>query len=526
MIKTIFLIFLKFFKKKKKSLKFLKPLIKNTYIEKIYNRFDYYTELTLNLSTKKPDDIRNLFFDEGYFHSEKIIQEHLRELSDSELSNSVENIHRKGVAFLTPYILEGLKRKNTKNSNFSGDYKGGEILNSSINILNKIKSDKQLGFDLLNLLSIDEHHSLLLSIIYILENKNISQTNKISFSHYFARSIIFDGLTSRRLNHKFKLSQKFIEDYAKKNPNDLQAQLDYCHSLITQPNNVALNRNHSLSFFNGFYSPEKAKKQLEKTKKLKSFTKNLHNIYSKMIKKSLIEPFIFSGFPRSASVYVYTSLCRGLDIWGTGGVQGGAFPNFIISQEGLHFMLKIRGTAHTHLSGSKTNKLELLERYKLKKILIHIRDPRQVLLSWKDWIPKATASDPVQFQHYNLPKGYLKFTDEKQLNWLIENWVPKLNKWLDDWIKISQINKYTNKIYFSKFEDMKKNEKLFFSQILNFLDIDKSIFKMPEKPNFEGDRNFREGNVNTWKKVLNDNQIDQLMSKINCDVLKFFNYNY
>ena len=92
MIKTIFLIFLKFFKKKKKSLKFLKPLIKNTYIEKIYNRFDYYTELTLNLSTKKPDDIRNLFFDEGYFHSEKIIQKHLRELSDSELSNSVENI--------------------------------------------------------------------------------------------------------------------------------------------------------------------------------------------------------------------------------------------------------------------------------------------------------------------------------------------------------------------------------------------------------------------------------------------------
>ena len=523
MIKQILFFLLKVFKNKKKSLKFLKPIIKNTVIEKLYIKFDYFSENQFQSlrSKKKPEDVRNLFFDQGFYHSEKIIQKHLKELSNKELINSVENVHRNGTSFLTPYILEAFDRDNLKKINFFNDSKGSEILNSSINILDRIKSDKQLGEDLLNLLSIDEHHSLLMCIIYIIENKKTSETNNISLSHYFAKSIVFDGLKNKRLNHKFRLAQKFLEEYAKKNPKNLQAQIDYFDSLITQPENIGINRNHSISAFEGEFSPEKATKQFNKLKKFKNFDIHQEEFYKLKLTKSKIDPFIFSGFPRSASVYVYTSLCRGLKIFGTGGVHGGAFPNFTLSQEGLNFMLKSRGTSHTHLSASKTNVLEIFERYKLKKVLIHIRDPRQVLISWLDWIPKATSADHVQFKHYNLPQNYLKLSKKKQLDWLIENWYPKLIKWLLDWINLSE-NKYKSKIYISKFEDMKKNETLFFENILNFLNIDKDIFIMPTKPTFEGYRNFRNGKVNTWIDELNKSNINKLKQNTPKKIFEYF----
>ena len=257
-------------------------------------------------------------------------------------------------------------------------------------------------------------------------------------------------------------------------------------------------------------SPDCRLKQLERAIELRPNDPILES-YLREGRRHAIQPPFFVGFPRSGSVFVYTSLVHGLNKPGFGGIHGGAFPNFTIAQEGLNILLAGRGLAHTHLRASKTNLLELSDRYGLEKMLVHVRDPRQTLLSWHDFMPKIAGElDPVQSKHYNLPDDYLEWTPEAQLDWLIDNWLPVLVTWLDEWKDAAESDSFKTEIHFSRFEDLRRNQELFFKKILDFFEVDPDLFDPPSAPTRQGDRNFRKGEVDSWKTVLSAGQIDRM----------------
>ena len=185
-----------------------------------------------------------------------------------------------------------------------------------------------------------------------------------------------------------------------------------------------------------------------------------------------------------------------------------------------------RGISHTHLRASKTNLLEISERFKIRKILVHVRDPRQTILSWLEFLPRIIEQyDPVQAKHYNIPKNYLKFSQKKQLDWLVDNWYNVQVEWINEWVNVYKNHPwFKTQIHFSTFENLKKNQKVFFNNILDFYSIDKKNFEYPKKPEREGDRNFREGKTNTWKNELDKNQLKRLEKQTPEQLLNFFKW--
>ena len=70
----------------------------------------------------------------------------------------------------------------------------------------------------------------------------------------------------------------------------------------------------------------------------------------------------------------------------------------------------------------------------------------------------------------------------------------------------------------------KKDPESFFNDILDFYSIDRKNFTYPDQPKREGDRNFREGEINTWKNELDKNQIKRLESQTPEKLINFFKW--
>ena len=222
-------------------------------------------------------------------------------------------------------------------------------------------------------------------------------------------------------------------------------------------------------------------------------------------RRAATPPILFAGLPRAGSVFVYVGLMRGLSKVGIGGVMAGAFPNFVLCQEGFQQMMNWRATSHTHLSPLEVNLREIGQRYRLERMLVHVRDPRQALLSWHDFLPGVIrALDPTQAAHYRLPADYLDWTSDRQLEWLVDNWLPVITDWIVGWTKAPELEYFKTKILYTTFEEMVKDQSAFFRRILDFYYIDYDLFVEPKRE--RGVANYREGHTDSWRYVLSPSQ--------------------
>src|SRR5262249_49844733 len=95
--------------------------------------------------------------------------------------------------------------------------------------------------------------------------------------------------------------------------------------------------------------------------------------------------------------------------------------------------------AQNHLAPSLEN-LQVLQHFKVKMVL-HLRDPRQDLLSWihhTDW--KADGGYENESLLYILPRppaGYFKYSFYRKIDWQIENYLPQLVAWTQRWVEIA-----------------------------------------------------------------------------------------
>lgn len=451
-------------------------------------------------------------------------------LSELDLIRETGERFRAGDAFLGAYFEEAYKRRfgqdgSRKQLQCTEDHVV-VLINAATELLYKVENDPELAASLSVLIGNDEHLSLLQAIISHFGKAGSSTEAKIPDLgwHLLAKAISMQGRSALRYLGKVEAGKHVLAEHAAENPDDWSAQLDHGRACLRQPSGVHDATTLMAGFLGTEFDVETGIRQINRAIELRPDDNALRAALVKA-RRDAIPPFVFVGFPRSGSVFVYTSLVRGLRIPGFGGIHGGAFPDFTLAQEGLNVLLAGRGTAHTHLRGSKTNLLELYDRYNLQKMLVHVRDPRQALLSWHDFMPKiAGEMDPVQSKHYDLPADYLQKTSEAQLDWLIDNWLSVLVTWLDEWKCAAESEEFGTEIYFSKFEDMRADQHLFFKGILDFFEIDEDLFDPPSAPSGQGDRNFRKGELESWKSVLSPDQYERVRQIVSDDLLSYFGW--
>jgi hypothetical protein len=243
-------------------------------------------------------------------------------------------------------------------------------------------------------------------------------------------------------------------------------------------------------------------------------------------KRTQTPAVLIAGLPKSASTFLVNAIHNGLakpEV--AGGLQGGVFPDFVICQEGFIRLQKERLISHTHLSPMRTNLLELGARFKLDRMIVHVRDPRQALLSWIHFVvPVIRDMDPVQAIHYGMPDDYLSRDFSRQADWQIEYWLPKLVYWMEGWMDAPSNPWFTTKIHYSTFERMKQDQKAFFDGILDFYEIERDLFDYPEQPKAPGHFNFRKGDVDEWRAVFSAEQVARVNNLVPSRLLDFFGW--
>jgi tetratricopeptide (TPR) repeat protein len=234
-------------------------------------------------------------------------------------------------------------------------------------------------------------------------------------------------------------------------------------------------------------------------------------------------PGIFiASLPKSGTSFLQESLCEGLNKPPLGAPSGGLFPNATIAQSAID-TLNERGAVYvTHCAPSAYNITEV--NHRLERLVVHTRDPRQALLSWVHFVPAVIRdADPVQRYHYSLPDDYESLTLEQQIDWQIEHRLPDIIAFMQGWWTASQQPHMKTKFLFTRQEDLSEDPRGFFCRLLHFYGIPEADFKFPDAPR-QGERNFRAGRTDEWKRVFTSQQIERSTSMIPKDLGKQFGW--
>jgi hypothetical protein len=208
--------------------------------------------------------------------------------------------------------------------------------------------------------------------------------------------------------------------------------------------------------------------------------------------------------PKSGSVYVEKSLSKilGLRTMHLGNRYG------LIDQidiQNAHTFSRGGFVSQNHLAPSPEN-LQVLQHFKLRMVL-HLRDPRQALLSWVHYLHYVSGSDDTSEELLYVtprpPLGYFKFPLSRQIDWQIENYMPQLVQWVARWVEIA--DRSTIPILITHQNDLRIAEKAFFDAILNFYQLDRD-YALPNLARTMEETHYRLADPMEWRQTFRPDQ--------------------
>jgi hypothetical protein len=224
------------------------------------------------------------------------------------------------------------------------------------------------------------------------------------------------------------------------------------------------------------------------------------------------ESLLLNTMPKSGSVYVQKSLSKILD-FGTA---------YLGNRYGLIDQMNIQDTrtfscggfvSQNHLAPSPEN-LQVLRHFKLKMVL-HMRDPRQALLSWVHHLQFVAGGDDTSEELLYVtprpPIGYFKLSLSRQIDWQIDNYMPQLVLWAERWVEIADRN--TIPILITHQNDLRTAEKAFFNKILAFYDVDLD-YALPNLARTMNETHFRLADPMEWSRTVTPDQAIRAASMI------------
>lgn len=215
------------------------------------------------------------------------------------------------------------------------------------------------------------------------------------------------------------------------------------------------------------------------------------------------------------------------------------FPHDQPGKAQLQQLARGGAVAVAHLLPTQIN-LSLLDHY-LDKMVLNIRDPRQIALSYTHHVLKLKELevDPtlLTWMKYFLPDHFFEFSFEKQLNWSIDYVIPNLMNMLTGWLAVENNSKTNIEVLITQFKDFKADSTNYFKGILDFYQIPHQHFTFPQStPATEGSMygdnpnknqsnfHFRKGTLNEWMDIMTLEQKKRATAFIPSDLLERFGW--
>ena len=215
-------------------------------------------------------------------------------------------------------------------------------------------------------------------------------------------------------------------------------------------------------------------------------------------------PMLVVTLPKSGSIYLHRALRDGLGKREIPHNVAGRLPHVGIELTALPRLIGARGIIVAHYSPSQPNIAEIGTR--LDRMIVHVRDPRQAMISWCHFLPAyAAGTDPAEAALYGLPEGFGTWEESAQLDWLIDHHFALWVDWIQGWHQATSEGWLSTRVLFTRHEDLVADRVKFFERILRFYDIDPILFKAPPLPH-RGEANFRSGETQEWRRVMTPEQ--------------------
>lgn len=244
---------------------------------------------------------------------------------------------------------------------------------------------------------------------------------------------------------------------------------------------------------------------------------NIPAVYSSL-KARQGQPYVFlNTMPKSGSMYLLNVLAKSLNYqivstciaahmardhiipsWATAFSKGG-----MITQE--------------HMPASPQN-IAGLRSAGIDRIVVHVRDPRQALLSGIHHIAERKEEMQILFGPIAMPDfSTCTFSDRAQ--WMTEHFLPELIEWVYGWVRIERDPDQNIQVLFTRYEAIHENESRLFDSILEFYGlIGAKIVAVRKGPEVH----FRKGQKEEWRDAFSSDQIAAMNRQIPSELaLKF-----
>ena len=219
------------------------------------------------------------------------------------------------------------------------------------------------------------------------------------------------------------------------------------------------------------------------------------------VQKKRFEPILLNTLPKSGSLYLLTFITKGLLIHATR--VSTSFPLSVIDAGRMQNFLRGQYVAQGHIDAMDKN-FRIIDSA-LDKMWLHVRDPRQALISMVHHTDRTYKNlDAVQKAvsipgYYEIDEWYsLSFEDK--VNFLIDGYYMDCVRFISGWLDYEKKFKRT-KMLITQHEDLKQSEADLVSRVLNFYEIPCSIFETVQlKRNMS--THYRKGETNEWASVM------------------------
>ncbi|MBF0274359.1 MAG: sulfotransferase domain-containing protein [Nitrospinae bacterium] len=237
-----------------------------------------------------------------------------------------------------------------------------------------------------------------------------------------------------------------------------------------------------------------------------------------------IPTIFFNSSPKSGSTYLAMSLSEELNLPYKRISLYGVFKDKIVP-EWLERCQYGGCVIRDHLKATPYH-LNQLMRCNINRIILTIRDPRQALLSFAWFIEEKSIWDQVinkASPEAFCPDGFNMWGISDRIDCLIENYLPQLIVWIEEWLEIEKNGYGSIKILLVEFKEIKEDPLNVTKRILEFYSLDP--YKAQSLPKPTKEKLYRKGELNEWLDTFTDEQRKRATQCIPNYLLKRFNWH-
>jgi len=231
-------------------------------------------------------------------------------------------------------------------------------------------------------------------------------------------------------------------------------------------------------------------------------------------------PICINTIPKSASESIWNRLADRLDM-AQCHVSIGLFPNcmavpFRVAELGAGGIV-----TKEHLAPTAFNVRTLVEAG-VDRLVVHLRDPRQVALSWAHFVRDDVSATPLGplWRDTCPPAEVLDGGFEGLLDWCVDHYIPLVVAFIRGWQAVNADGESGLSVLFTTFESFVADPEAYLARVLAFYGLDSSDTGAPPSE----DVHLRTGRTEEWRSVLSTEQQRRARAGIGEDILETFGW--